>query len=75
MQHRVSALLALFLLLSLLPSSPVRGEEIVVTASPLAGETPAALAQAIYACEYERPVAALAAMLEGGHLGMATHPA
>ncbi len=44
MQHRVYALLALSLLLSLLPLSPVRGEEIVVTASPLAGETPATVA-------------------------------
>ena len=41
----------------------------------LAGETPEALAEAIYACEYERPVAALAAMLADGALQMAAHPA
>jgi len=50
-------------------------ERTAPTPIALAGETPEALAAAIYACEYERPVAALAAMLADGALQMAAHPA
>ncbi|NLG26936.1 MAG: IMP cyclohydrolase [Chloroflexi bacterium] len=50
-------------------------ERTAPTPIALAGETPEALAEAIYACEYERPVAALAAMLADGALQMAAHPA
>jgi IMP cyclohydrolase len=50
-------------------------ERTAPTPIALAGETPEALAAAIYACEYERPVAALAAMLADGLLQMAAQPA
>jgi len=40
----------------------------------LEGEAPGALAQAIYACEYEKPVAALAALFLDGELRMAACP-
>jgi IMP cyclohydrolase len=37
----------------------------------LRGETPQVLAEALYACEYEHPIATLAAVLVGGELWMA----
>ncbi len=59
---------------------PAAGEALLIatyertapTPIALTGDTPEALAHAIYDCEYERPVAALAATLEGGQLRMAT---
>jgi len=49
-------------------------ERTTPTPIALAGETADALALAIYACEYERPVAALAALFVEGALRMAAHP-
>jgi len=63
--------------------APAAGEALLIatyertepTPIALAGHTPEALAEAIYTCEYERPVAALAALLTDEGARMAVHGA